>query len=793
MGAEMSETATASAVPPLPPGYTLDKMPPLPPGYTLDQATPAGEYGYAAAPPETKPPAAAPKSYDTGNPMGDQGGTGGGDLPPGTPLTLLTPPISYGGAPVSWADLGLTSKPPTQPTAAEPIGNIIHAAYEGGANAPDASDWAPGKTPLGNPGWQLGKYIVNPLLAAGAGAGRALEQTLYEAGSTINPALGRDLAGLLEAFPGGFHDFGLPPSDPAYTVARRSVAADKAAAEAVPRNQFMYSDPPQPPQMSPSEVHAAIPPEPQPQQLSPLQPVPAPARGQPTHMYQGDEAVYPVTPTGNEQTLPDGRVYAEVHEPGHPPTWVRKDRVLPNQGEGAPVIQPPPQAVPPVEPPPPVPAIPAAPRNALAPDFVGPEETVAAPAPQPSSAGAAATPPAEAGLTPAQSAAAGSTADKQRLYRTRVPGEADNAEYIQGITPTRAQAEQTVNAARDSKLLRRISPEAEQNERNLLAEHTDIRKDEFQNIAGSDTTQQADLQAANDRIETQLQAAYAHGGMVDMQPVIDAVNAELSGSAGKLPPVRSAMQEILNAAQRADGSGLENTPLGANAVRRAIIYMQSNDGRNRNLGYGSRDAMAAMTRVKDALTRQIEPAAPGFTEANANYARARQAIDAREKLQEVEPKLYDSLGNMRYLAFHKMMGDIVAARDPRAPLGPYKALTEAQMNRLWGVHDDLRRAASAEDLAKANGSDTTQTLFDMARRAVKHSVGTAAGMGVGILASKVMGADVGVGAGMAAREMVNHLFDQRAVNKATAEHARMLRPDPALTTPNPYALPPSAP
>ena len=104
-----------------------------------------------------------------------------------------------------------------------------------------------------------------------------------------------------------------------------------------------------------------------------LQPVPAPAPGAPTHMYQGPDAVYPVTPTGPEQVFTDGRVYAEVREPGKPPTWVPKDRVLPNQGEGAPVIQPPPQAVPPVEPPPPVPPIPQAPRNALAPDFVGPE------------------------------------------------------------------------------------------------------------------------------------------------------------------------------------------------------------------------------------------------------------------------------------------------------------------------------------------------------------------------------------------------------------------------------------
>ena len=291
-------------------------------------------------------------------------------------------------------------------------------------------------------------------------------------------------------------------------------------------------------------------------------------------------------------------------------------------------------------------------------------------APGPRSAGAAGTPFADAALTPEQTAAAGSTADKQWLYQTAVPGEADATEYVKGITPTMAQREQTVNAARDSKLLRRISPDAEQAERALLAEHTDIRKGEFQDIAGSDVTHEAEMKAASDQIETQLQAAYAHGGTVDLQPVIAAANAELRGSAGKLPPVKAAMKAIVDAAEKSDGSGLETDPRQANAVRRAIIYMQSREGKLENPGYGHPDTLAALTRVKDVLTKQVEPAAPGFTEANANYARARQATDAREALQAYEPRLYDGLGNMRYQAFHRMMGDIVKARDPNAPLGP---------------------------------------------------------------------------------------------------------------------------
>ena len=479
------------------------------------------------------------------------------------------------------------------------------------------------------------------------------------------------------------------------------------------------------------------------------QPPPQPdatAPPQPTHIYQSADHDFPVTPTGREAPHTDGRVYAEVQPPDGPVTWVPKEQL--------------------------------------------------AEAPQPAPAGAQITPPGQATLTPEQEAAAGSTADKQWYYKTIVPGERNSIQYIDGITPTMAQEEQTVNAARDSKLLRRISPDAEQNERELLADHSTKRKAEFHDIAGSDVTSNTAMKAANDQIEQQLQAAYAHGGSVDLQPVVDAAKAELTGSAGKLPPVKSAMQQIIDAAQKDDGSGLETDPRQANAVRRVIIYLQSKEGRLANPGYGSPDTMAAMTRVKDVLTKQIEPAAPGFTEANANYAKARQALEAREALQEYEPKLYTGpLGNMTFGPMHRLMGDIIKARDPNAPLSGYKALTEEQMNRLKSLHDDLQRVASAEELAKAAGSDTAQTLIDLARRAARHGVGGLVGMGTGFAVGHLFGHEAGMATGMFTKDVVNRMFEQREVNKATAEHARMLRPDGTRypTVPNPFTQPPGAP
>ena len=297
---------------------------------------PAGEHGYAAAPPETKPPAAVPKSYDIGNPMGDQGGTGGADLPPGTPFTTSPPPLPYPSSGI-WTPF----QPPAPSSSSAPYsgnfltpepgagGRVAAAAREGFTATPDASIWAPG-------GLELGKYIVNPLLSAGLGVPGALfrggQQTIQETVNQLSPSLARDLAAFPEAFPtGDTGSYGVAPGDPAFMAEKNALGPDYVAGNQrqFHREQYAPGEGPPPQQHSMAEVRAAIPPDATaPQQAAPPQP------GQSTHMYQGPDAVYPVTPTGPEQVFPDGRVYAEVHEPGKPPTWVPKDRVLPRQTNG---------------------------------------------------------------------------------------------------------------------------------------------------------------------------------------------------------------------------------------------------------------------------------------------------------------------------------------------------------------------------------------------------------------------------------------------------------------------------
>ena len=130
------DASASAAIPPLPPGYTLDQapstnttaaVPPLPAGYSLDQAKAGGEHGYAYAPPEVKPPPADLPSFvqfdDYGRPIP---GTAAANMPPGfTPPQAppspppsaqpAAPPIAVGDTVVSADDADRINAPPANP------------------------------------------------------------------------------------------------------------------------------------------------------------------------------------------------------------------------------------------------------------------------------------------------------------------------------------------------------------------------------------------------------------------------------------------------------------------------------------------------------------------------------------------------------------------------------------------------------------------------------------------------------------------------------------------------------
>jgi hypothetical protein len=401
------------------------------------------------------------------------------------------------------------------------------------------------------------------------------------------------------------------------------------------------------------------------------------------------------------------------------------------------------------------------------------------------------TPAGDIALTPEQAAEYGSVADKQWLYKSMRPGEADATEYVKGITPTMAQREQTVQAARATKTARNLSTEAAQAERELLDDHNTIRKDEYANVAGSDVTQGIAIRDANKAVEDGLTKAYQAGGKVDAEPISQAIQAELEAPSGKLPPVKAVMKILGDALQKTDGSGFETDPRQVHGVRRVITFLQSKNGIAENPAYGARDVQAALIRVKEVIDGQMEPAAPGFRKAISDFAAAQRSIEAAEALQKAESKLYDDQGRMQFSKMHALMKDVIKSRDPNAPLNPWQSLTEEQMIRLKSLHDDLQRVASAQDLAKAYGSDTAQNFMDAAKQAAQGVPGTlAAGV-----AGHVLGGPAGMIVGPAIKEGIQSVFTRGAERRATKTMEGLLRPDPEKypTRQNPLMYPDALP
>jgi hypothetical protein len=329
-----------------------------------------------------------------------------------------------------------------------------------------------------------------------------------------------------------------------------------------------------------------------------------------------------------------------------------------------------------------------------------------------------------------------------------------------------------------------------------MSEHNQLRKNHFQELAGSDVTQGAAERAASKKIDDELAAAHRHGGKVDAAPIIDAVNAERDAPSGKLPPVQTVMDQVEKAMQTRDGTGLESDPRQVHGARRVITYLLSKRGQAEHPAYGDPDVQAALIRVRDVIDAQIEPASPGFKQALTNYSEAQRAIEAREVLQEAEGKLYDDQGRMQFHPFHAFVKKAIQSRDPRAPLNPYKSLTEEQMNGIKSLHDDLMRVASAEDLAKAFGSDSAQNAAGFARRAMQGAVSTLAGGAVGVGTSALFGPVVGTIAGGTTAAGMQRLFSQQAQRRAVRDMNELLRPDQARypTQPNPFnELGPGAP
>ena len=371
----------------------------------------------------------------------------------------------------------------------------------------------------------------------------------------------------------------------------------------------------------------------------------------------------------------------------------------------------------------------------------GPQPGMGGPVPQ--SAGAAATPGGVAALTPAQELAYRSTAEGQKLLEPQQVGVPDRNLYVPGVQPNSAELEQSVNTARELKALNVTSPAVSQQAREVAADNNTARQQYIQGIAGSPVDVENMIAARSAQAQSDLDATWANKQPADPQPLFDAASTILASPDGRRPIVRNAVNSVLNEMQDSDGAPITDPEL-LYGVRKHIDDLMSKEAATDDPK--SVRASANLQDLKSTLDNVITQATPGANGAPSpfqtyldNFSSASRPIETMQALQDMEPKLYDSQNRMTYNKVQTMMRQIVDSRQSPG-LNAFKSIPDDTMQQLWALRDDLRRSASAQELARTPGSDTVQTGLDVARQLgtmggnlVAHGVANYFAPGVGSL------------------------------------------------------------
>lgn len=336
-----------------------------------------------------------------------------------------------------------------------------------------------------------------------------------------------------------------------------------------------------------------------------------------------------------------------------------------------------------------------------------------APLGDPRSVGAAGTPNELTTMPRAEAIAQRATGEVQRLIEPQPQG-VDANNYVPGVSPTEAHMVQNARASRNEKLLESEMPDGFKQRR---AENNDARVNFFQDMAGTDTLIRRAIEDRAARAETDLRAAWANKTAADTAPVMETAQAILESPDGRRPAVRAAVDSVTKELLDAKGNPITDPEL-LYGVRKHIDDLLSKAGAADN-PMATR-VKAQLLDLKKALDGAIEPAAPGFRQYLDNFATASRPIDEMEVLQGYlkGKSLLDSRNQMTYSGVQRMMRDIVTDRASN-DINPAHSITDDTMAKLWALRDDLRRVASAEDLAKARGSDTFQNFADFVKSGAK--------------------------------------------------------------------------
>ncbi len=414
------------------------------------------------------------------------------------------------------------------------------------------------------------------------------------------------------------------------------------------------------------------------------------------------------------------------------------------------------------------------PETPLVPVATSPGSSASSPAPK--SVGAAASAAADTGISPKQELAYRATAEGQKLLEPQAIGAEDRNLYVQNSNPNSAEIEQSVNTARELKAAGMKSPEVSQEFREIAAANNDARALHFGQTAGSDVDVLNAKEARGAQAKKDLEAAFGNKDVSDATPVAETIDSILNGPRNsENTALQQYIKPLTDRLKNADGT-LKSDPEQLYGLREDVSRMMSKAAKAKDptLDHVSSE----LQQIKDALDGAIEQGASGYKQYLKNYSEASRGIDQMEVLQKHEPKLFDAQNRMTYNKVQTMMRQIVDSR--QAPgINPYKSITDETMQRLWALRDDLRRSASAKELAMTpGGSDTAQNFLDIMKGVGKSGADMAAH---GLIASHA--GPLGNLVYHGAKSALTNKLSARSAQKQTARGMELLRPKTPLHNP----------
>jgi hypothetical protein len=395
-------------------------------------------------------------------------------------------------------------------------------------------------------------------------------------------------------------------------------------------------------------------------------------------------------------------------------------------------------------------------------------------------AGAAVSPAAVVGMTPEEVAIYRTTAEGNKLLEPQAVGVPDRNQYVRGVNPTLAEQEQSVNTARELKAAGIADTAVSQEARLVAEEHNEARGQHWDEMSGvpndirnRELTQERDIQRAKPEV---FKDAGQPGHEVVLDPITTKIRDTLAVPENlESPAVQEAMGYVLNRLVDENGNPRITNPRQLWGLRQQIDKMTSKRmaSEDSKLHY----AAGQLSELKPIIDAQIEKVSPGFGDMLKTYSEHARRIEEMRLLQGIKNDIYVGSGGRMRMSFDKLqnaMKRIVDMRDPTQTFeqNPYNSISEANMRKLWDLRDDLRRSASALELARAAGSDTVPNILDMFKGMAKGPEGLAALHGAAALISPGYG-NVAVHFG---KRLVEPFLDARRAAQTRQQGMEMLRP-----------------